>query len=128
MGTKFCLGCRYPLDYLRNRYCPECGRSFDPTDETTFQAGTHRFCWESVAAPALAALAIVMYPFRINWMYFPQYFYLPIVVIALTIGVGISGMRAAPRVVPRRICLLTLAVAFAYLFHILAGLLRALVI
>jgi hypothetical protein len=35
---KRCLGCGYILEYLPELRCPECGRSFDPADATTYRA------------------------------------------------------------------------------------------
>jgi len=34
--TASCFDCRYPLDGLDSRACPECGRPFDPDDVGTF--------------------------------------------------------------------------------------------
>ncbi len=34
--SRYCLGCRYPLDLLPENRCPECGRAFDPCDPATF--------------------------------------------------------------------------------------------
>jgi hypothetical protein len=34
--TIYCLQCRYPLDGLPERRCPECGSEFDPDDDNTF--------------------------------------------------------------------------------------------
>lgn len=58
-----CLGCGYWLDGLCQPRCPECGRSFDPLDPTTFLTGTERLKWRRWAQPpplwnlALAAVA-----------------------------------------------------------------------
>lgn len=35
-----CLGCDYLLIGLSEHRCPECGRAFDPADETTFSTKT----------------------------------------------------------------------------------------
>ncbi|QQE13768.1 hypothetical protein JD969_09995 [Planctomycetota bacterium] len=32
----FCLSCKYNIAYLSEFRCPECGRSFDPTDYRTY--------------------------------------------------------------------------------------------
>ncbi|QQE13780.1 hypothetical protein JD969_10055 [Planctomycetota bacterium] len=32
----YCLGCNYNLAHLSTTTCPECGRSFDPTDYQTY--------------------------------------------------------------------------------------------
>lgn len=37
--TRFCLECGYPLDDQGSPRCPECGRGFDPENETTFHRG-----------------------------------------------------------------------------------------
>lgn len=34
--TSSCFNCRYPLDGIESRQCPECGRPFDPDDAGTF--------------------------------------------------------------------------------------------
>lgn len=34
--TMYCKGCWYILDGLESRRCPECGRSFDPSNGKTF--------------------------------------------------------------------------------------------
>jgi hypothetical protein len=36
----FCTGCGYLLNGLRAASCPECGRTFNPLDATTFDRGT----------------------------------------------------------------------------------------
>lgn len=33
------MQCQYPLEHLSSNMCPECGRSFDPTDPSTFASG-----------------------------------------------------------------------------------------
>lgn len=41
----YCLHCDYSLRDLESRACPECGRTFDPSDEATFApalAGSRR--------------------------------------------------------------------------------------
>jgi hypothetical protein len=35
--TMYCWHCSYVLDWLSERRCPECGRSFDPDDPRTFR-------------------------------------------------------------------------------------------
>ncbi len=36
--SMYCRGCWYVLDGLPLHRCPECGRTFDPTDEATYHA------------------------------------------------------------------------------------------
>ena len=33
----YCRGCSYPLNFLPENRCPECGRDFDPADPKTFK-------------------------------------------------------------------------------------------
>ncbi len=33
---RYCLGCSYPLDWLSENRCPECGRPFQPENPETF--------------------------------------------------------------------------------------------
>ena len=40
--TRYCRSCWYPLDYCSNTSCPECGKSFDPSDHNTFAPPTPR--------------------------------------------------------------------------------------
>jgi hypothetical protein len=35
--TKYCSRCSYPLDYLPENRCPECGQAFDPEDPESFR-------------------------------------------------------------------------------------------
>lgn len=37
-----CLSCEYDLQNLAEHRCPECGREFDPNDESTFDRWSHR--------------------------------------------------------------------------------------
>jgi len=37
----YCLGCRYDLRGLPENRCPECGRSFDPSQSRTFARQQH---------------------------------------------------------------------------------------
>ncbi len=41
-GRKRCLACYYILDGLTESRCPECGRSFDLNDPTTYESGPNR--------------------------------------------------------------------------------------
>lgn len=63
--ASYCLKCRYSLDHLRSRRCPECGYPFDPDDpgtygETTFapQPWTVGFAWVLALYPLLIALMV----------------------------------------------------------------------
>jgi hypothetical protein len=64
--NRYCLGCAYPLDWLPETRCPECGRLFDPENPGTF-ARSPRKPWLSAflstrrgrIAAALAVLAVV---------------------------------------------------------------------
>ncbi len=46
-----CLGCGYRLVNLPERTCPECGRSFDPSDPTTFRSSSSPIGWRRWANP-----------------------------------------------------------------------------
>lgn len=53
----FCLGCGYDLHALSEHRCPECGRVFDPRDESTYSPTR----WLRVSSPrALLGLAMVI--------------------------------------------------------------------
>lgn len=64
-ATMYCLGCDYCLDHLTEQRCPECGRTFDPSDFTSFKSGqtklrrklTGRICF-ACAAAGMILLAI----------------------------------------------------------------------
>jgi hypothetical protein len=49
----YCRSCRYPLQGLSGPRCPECGRSFDPSDVLTFS----RYQRDATRWPTLAAVA-----------------------------------------------------------------------
>lgn len=67
-----CLDCNYPLQGLPAPRCPECGRGFDPADETTFNPGR--------SVPRSAAWAVG----PISW---------PVYLIAM-LGCGVTLWRA----------------------------------
>ena len=39
---RFCLGCEYPIHTTLGPACPECGRSFDPADPSTYATSLGR--------------------------------------------------------------------------------------
>jgi hypothetical protein len=53
-----CKVCRSSLVNIKERYCPECGRGFDPNDPTSFAtAGTKQRGWiELLVVAAIAFL------------------------------------------------------------------------
>jgi hypothetical protein len=57
---KRCLGCGYILDHLPEPRCPECGRGFDPKDDTTYfvglRSGRSLLIWAILGAAVIAAL------------------------------------------------------------------------
>ena len=53
----YCLHCRYPLDGLPDRRCPECGGEFDPNDPATFADRPTRPRTPAVLAAAGAVVA-----------------------------------------------------------------------
>ncbi|MCC6679048.1 MAG: hypothetical protein IT436_18135 [Phycisphaerales bacterium] len=57
-----CLGCRYPLEGVVDPRCPECGRAFDPDDESTVYVPGRHTWWQRNAlrppGPALLTAAI----------------------------------------------------------------------
>ncbi|QQE12040.1 hypothetical protein JD969_00760 [Planctomycetota bacterium] len=63
-AAKFCLDCRYRLDYLAHRECPECGREFDPEDEMTWRREYKKKSWHVVVFLSVLYLGL-MY-----WIYF----------------------------------------------------------
>ncbi len=50
-----CLGCDFRLRGLSGPSCPECGRSFDPNDTTTFGLSTSPTRWQRSARPPSVA-------------------------------------------------------------------------
>lgn len=71
-----CLGCEYPIHDITTRVCPECGRSFDPDDPSSFtkdekEARFQRWAWQAAwviaTSPVLAALLAVALYF-LAWM------------------------------------------------------------
>ena len=59
----FCKHCRYVLDYVTARRCPECGHAFDPLDPRTYWTNIGWRSWLSwrrrlVLVCASAAVAI----------------------------------------------------------------------
>lgn len=51
--TMHCLGCRYDLEHLSTNACPECGRTFDPADPSTFgPLPSWRIPWQASASIA----------------------------------------------------------------------------
>ena len=59
---KRCLGCGYILDGLPEPRCPECGRGFDPKDDTTYfvglRSGRSFLVCAIVAATVIAAVFV----------------------------------------------------------------------
>ena len=55
---KFCQNCGYPLDGLPENRCPECGRTFSPTDPSTFKEYLGAPCRLYVARDAIEAHAV----------------------------------------------------------------------
>ncbi len=51
--TKYCLRCGYDLAHLDTSACPECGRTFDPSEPSTFGPLPQRpIPWQAVASIA----------------------------------------------------------------------------
>lgn len=50
-GGRFCLQCTYPLHGITEPRCPECGRSFDPADRSTYARRPGDRTWRSRARP-----------------------------------------------------------------------------
>lgn len=58
-----CTRCRYDLDGLTNRSCPECGTPFEPTDQTTWAAHRSRLrCLDGYQASCLYAIVLASIP------------------------------------------------------------------
>ncbi|UCF34575.1 MAG: hypothetical protein JSV78_04585 [Phycisphaerales bacterium] len=65
-----CLGCGYMLRDLPEPVCPECGRSFDPADPTTYDPnppGSRRRRWikRGVVAAVIVLLLLGFFPRRL---------------------------------------------------------------
>ncbi|MAE66409.1 MAG: hypothetical protein CMJ18_19235 [Phycisphaeraceae bacterium] len=58
---RYCRTCGYPVDGLREFDCPECGRSFDPNDPSTYTtAARHRPAAWMLAAGIIGLLNLVV--------------------------------------------------------------------
>ena len=56
--SRYCLGCRYPLDFLPGNRCPECGRPFDPADPATYTTSPNK-PWIATATRAEKWLVMI---------------------------------------------------------------------
>lgn len=75
---KQCKDCRYPLDQLRSRTCPECGRAFDPDDPATFRTpGDQQI---NIGAVAVGLLMFILLA--------PLFFHMQLEIIMQWHGVG----------------------------------------
>jgi hypothetical protein len=54
--SMYCLACVYPLDRLQCNQCPECGRSFDPSDPSTY--AKHPYVQHPRKRPWIATLLV----------------------------------------------------------------------
>lgn len=52
------MGCRYRLTDLAANRCSECGRAFDPNDESTFDSASQDFTRTRLPLPARAAIVL----------------------------------------------------------------------
>jgi hypothetical protein len=43
LAAKYCMHCGYNLNNLSGSRCPECGRDFDPNDDSTYVRRTQRW-------------------------------------------------------------------------------------
>ena len=59
MQTARCAGCGYMLRGLDGRFCPECGRAFDPDDNTTFLSGPARSVYRKWIARGIVTLVLL---------------------------------------------------------------------
>ncbi len=61
---KYCLDCKYDLEHLLTNTCPECGRPFDPDNDSTFASSLGRRIpsevWASLACSALYFVALYL--------------------------------------------------------------------
>jgi len=106
--TKYCLGCGYDLEHLRESSCPECGRTFDPTDPSTFGPLPHRpIPWHALASIActiifFAALYIDRRPSTIRdpapWYYEGSKSVAFIVLFAVAVGSLLATVRLRFRI------------------------------
>ena len=78
----FCLGCRYSLTGLDEHRCPECGRTFDPRDKTTFGPSKKaRSVWPAALLAVLAGVPAGLWG-----------------ALMMGIGFGLGGQSAPPAV------------------------------
>ncbi len=101
--TKYCLGCGYDLEHLGESGCPECGRTFDPTDSSTFGPLPRRPIpwqgWASIACTIIffVALYIDGRPTNLRdptpWYFEGSKFVAFIVLFAVAVGSLLATIR-----------------------------------
>jgi hypothetical protein len=57
--NRYCLACSYPLDWLPESRCPECGRPFDPENPETFARFPRRSWTAALLGTRQGRIAIV---------------------------------------------------------------------
>ncbi len=65
--SRYCLKCRYCINFLVQNKCPECGRVFDPADSKTFSQWPRPKLlprWETVVA---CLMLILLFYCSWNW-------------------------------------------------------------
>lgn len=66
--TMWCKTCGYPLDGLGEPRCPECGRSFDPTNRRTFRRKPLLLRWQKIVrVAAVVLLLFLVQPLILYW-------------------------------------------------------------
>lgn len=63
--ARYCRGCRYPLNEVREHRCPECGRAFDPGYPRTWREDQDRFTFGWLAAVVGIWLVLITAPIGI---------------------------------------------------------------
>lgn len=66
-SSKYCLDCRYCLDHLENKECPECGRKFSPNDSSTYSQNAKRSIWPRWETVVACILLYLIYDQTWEW-------------------------------------------------------------
>ncbi|QDU34074.1 hypothetical protein KS4_21360 [Poriferisphaera corsica] len=123
----FCRKCEYDLQQIPSRCCPECGTPFDPAYERSYKTTLEKpWRLETFIAWACLPAAFIFYPFHINWIYFSNYFYLPIIFVSFGFGFSMSGLRRGCKT-NRRLASIAFLFANLYLFFIVGSLLDCMI-
>src|SRR5262245_46940874 len=64
-----CLTCHYDLSHLTEHRCPECGRTFDPSDPSTFFSRQSRSRRKRILAILIGITYVLSFIWSFTWIY-----------------------------------------------------------